>query len=284
MRFRSTARNSGDAGSFNVTPAVVRAAGSTGAIGERNVGFDRNAAIAGGLIGARDVVAVLPDVGSLFDVSKLSFGDIVEGIRFALATIDDVMSKQPLYNQTLPIIDRSLNQLLDLGDAFLGRIAAAGNTPVAALDEVEKIIEEALGISPDLFDLTLGRTQLLIDVNLKAAYADSFALNLKLADLLKMAAPNVTLPEALFDLVDTAAAGKISLEVGAALDLRIGIGLPGTTAPAVQLIDFDTLTGKGTRAKLSARLVADDIDLRLDRKSTRLNSSHEWISRMPSSA
>ena len=46
-------------------------------------------------------------------------------------------------------------------------------------------------------------------------------------------------------------------------DLRIGIGLPGTTAPAVQLIDFDTLTGKGTRAKLSARLVADDIDLRL---------------------
>ena len=29
---------------------------------------------------------------------------------------------------------------------------------------------------------------------------------------------------------------------------------------------------------------ADDVFIRIDRKSTRLNSSHEWISRMPSSA
>ena len=41
-----------------------------------------------------------------------------------------------------------------------------------------------------------------------------------------------------------------------------------------------TLGQKG--ASLSTRL--DRIELRLDRKSTRLNSSHEWISRMPSSA
>ena len=29
---------------------------------------------------------------------------------------------------------------------------------------------------------------------------------------------------------------------------------------------------------------ADPVDAQIDRKSTRLNSSHEWISRMPSSA
>ena len=33
--------------------------------------------------------------------------------------------------------------------------------------------------------------------------------------------------------------------------------------------------------EVSARLKTEDIT---DRKSTRLNSSHEWISRMPSSA
>jgi hypothetical protein len=39
-------------------------------------------------------VVVLPDVadvGALFDLSKLSFGDIVEGLRFALATVADVV-------------------------------------------------------------------------------------------------------------------------------------------------------------------------------------------------
>ena len=203
-------------------------------------------------------VVVLPDVadvGALFDLSKLSFGDIVEGLRFALATVADVVGEQPFYNQALPILDRSLGELLDLGDAFLGRIEAAGGTPAAALDEVEKIIEGALGIGPDFFDLTLGSTQLLIDIQLEAAYADDFALNLQLADLLAMAGAQV--PEALYELVDVGGEARIGLEIGAALDLRIGLGLPGTSAPPVQLMD------EGTEVRLEARLVAEDIDLRL---------------------
>ncbi|NBS65984.1 MAG: discoidin domain-containing protein, partial [Betaproteobacteria bacterium] len=260
---RLTSTVLGSAGGFNVTPTVVRTVGSTGVIGERNVGFDRAAALTGGLIGASDVVVALPDVGSLFDLSRLTFADIVSGLRFALSTIDDVVGEQPFYNQTLPILDRSLGELLDLGDVFLGRIEAAGNTPAAALDAVEAIIEEALGISPDLFDLTLGATQLIIDVNLEAAYSADFALNLKLADLIGMALPNVAIPDALYKLVDSSGEAKIALKVGAALDLQVGIGLPGTSAPAVELIDYDPATGKGTRVKLDARLVADDIDLRL---------------------
>ena len=35
---------------------------------------------------------------------------------------------------------------------------------------------------------------------------------------------------------------------------------------------------------LTDNMPADEIDRAKDRKSTRLNSSHEWISRMPSSA
>ena len=38
------------------------------------------------------------------------------------------------------------------------------------------------------------------------------------------------------------------------------------------------------RGPQAARTFAIALHLRLDRKSTRLNSSHEWISRMPSSA
>ena len=90
---------------------------------------------------------------------------------------------------------------------------------------------------------------------LEAAYADDFALNLQLADLLAMAGAQV--PEALYELVDVGGEARIGLEIGAALDLRIGLGLPGTSAPPVQLMD------EGTEVRLEARLVAEDIDLRL---------------------
>ena len=44
------------------------------------------------------------------------------------------------------------------------------------------------------------------------------------------------------------------------------------------------MTPEEARAKLEEfRVLIDDVDRR-DRKSTRLNSSHEFVSRMPSSA
>ena len=42
--------------------------------------------------------------------------------------------------------------------------------------------------------------------------------------------------------------------------------------------------GKTTLMKNFYGLKGDELSIELDRKSTRLNSSHEWISRMPSSA
>ena len=46
--------------------------------------------------------------------------------------------------------------------------------------------------------------------------------------------------------------------------------------------DFEGAKQFGDRAKFVMKI--GDENFPIDRKSTRLNSSHEWISRMPSSA
>ena len=55
------------------------------------------------------------------------------------------------------------------------------------------------------------------------------------------------------------------------------------SAPIRVLIAKPGLDGHDRGAKVLARGLRDE-GFEVDRKSTRLNSSHEWISRMPSSA
>ena len=63
---------------------------------------------------------------------------------------------------------------------------------------------------------------------------------------------------------------------------------PVTSVPHILLVDSDSQTRQSVMQLLSAHYaidaVADAPTALADRKSTRLNSSHEFVSRMPSSA
>ena len=89
-------------------------------------------------------------------------------------------------------------------------------------------------------------------------------------------------------------AGKTALTQG----IGAGLGITGITSPTfvisrvhegkVRLNHIDAYRLLGAS---QGRFEFDDLDIEtkgaitiIDRKSTRLNSSHEWISRMPSSA
>ena len=68
-----------------------------------------------------------------------------------------------------------------------------------------------------------------------------------------------------------------------ALDTRQGWS--ATPAAAALFIDyFDHRVGDGSLVALGATAIARKLPRAIDRKSTRLNSSHEFVSRMPSSA
>ena len=76
------------------------------------------------------------------------------------------------------------------------------------------------------------------------------------------------------------------------LNMCVNYGGQAEIADAVNAVTQDVKRGKVKAGSITERNLKKyfyspkmlDVDLFLDRKSTRLNSSHEWISRMPSSA
>ena len=97
------------------------------------------------------------------------------------------------------------------------------------------------------------------------------------------------------DLVATALAACMATIMGIVAK-RHGIKLEGMTVETVKEMSADSPRRiVGLRSKVTVPLAPDHPQRKLlesaalgcpvqDRKSTRLNSSHEWISRMPSSA
>ena len=80
-------------------------------------------------------------------------------------------------------------------------------------------------------------------------------------------------------LVDGVLAGEVELEAfGHWLTALADLGESAAEIAGVA----DALRGRMLRVPATRSIVADTCGI--DRKSTRLNSSHEWISRMPSSA
>ena len=89
--------------------------------------------------------------------------------------------------------------------------------------------------------------------------------------ILALTSDTMTVPE-IYDVADTVIVQRLSQIEGVA-----DVTVAGGEQPAIR-IRLDT-------ARLAAAgLGLDDVRKAIDRKSTRLNSSHEWISRMPSSA
>ena len=94
---------------------------------------------------------------------------IVDGLRSGVEVVTNVLGQQAFYTQALPIIDRSLSELLNFTDTFLAGIQAAGSTPTALFQQVELTIESALGIrDPDLFQLAVNAERGVLEMALAA--------------------------------------------------------------------------------------------------------------------
>ncbi len=219
-----------------------------------------------GLTG-KEIVAVVPDLGSILDVSRLSFADIIGGIRMVGDVIEEAIGDQAFYTEKIPLIDRSLAELLAFGDNFLAKIEAAGATPAGALDEAERLIEEALGLDPSVLDLSIDdkKKLLRIDFNYTLEFAEDFNLKLDLATVLKLAGEGIELPPALMEMFDVSGAAAGRLSAGLALSAGVGIALPGAApgTPFIQLLDHDAATGKGTKLDLTAAVQANGVTLKL---------------------
>ncbi|MBF0339921.1 MAG: hypothetical protein HQL95_03035, partial [Magnetococcales bacterium] len=225
--------------------------------------FDLAKEVAAGL-DPHAVVIVLPPIEGLLDMSKLSMADILGAIRTGLNLVDQLAGDQPFYVDPLPVINQSLQSIMDVGDTWLGALENVAKDPVTGLDEAEHLLEESLGIDDSLLDFTLDAAhhKLYLDLDLAMGLDQNVALDLNLADLVAMAGGGLILPDGFEKWVDASGGGDIHLTVGAELQLRLGITLPDTSGGVqVAVEDYDAVTGKGTRLALTARLMAENAAL-----------------------
>ena len=229
----------------------------------RTAPFDLAAAIRAGTLPDGAIVVVLPDVENLFDASNLSFADLVEGVRFGLQTLDGLVADAPFYTAQLPILNKSLSELIAVGDSWLAVLDGVMKDPAASLDQAEAALEKGLGLKSEQFDLSIdtGAGKLFLDLHLDAQFSDQLALNLELAELAALA--GLDLPSDFANLVDASGRAALALAAGVDLQLRLGLTLPKKLgdSPSISIEDFDEATQTGTRLALSARLAATDINV-----------------------
>ncbi|MFM8546624.1 MAG: hypothetical protein ACKODB_03250, partial [Betaproteobacteria bacterium] len=203
-----------------------------------------------GTVGSRDLVIILPDLGSAFSFKDMSFADIVEATRMGLEFVRDSISSQPFYTVVLPVVGRSLADVFPFVDGFLAQVEKAAQNPAAAIADVERIFEGALGITDDnslsaddqIFALTLNGEILNIHLKLEKVFEKKFGFSLDLQQLAAIAGPSalagLDFVDALADVINPGAAGNITLAAMAKLQIQAGIRL-NASAPEFFLYDYN---------------------------------------------
>ncbi|MBF0460788.1 MAG: hypothetical protein HQL87_05270, partial [Magnetococcales bacterium] len=245
------------------------------------------------------VIAVLPNLGDAFNVSNLSFLDILNGISAGLTFLDTSLEGQSFYTQTLPVVNKSIKDLMNVTDTLLGDLEQAAGNPNVFFQNMEGIIEQALGIHDNntlppeqqQFALILNGNELDIHLNLTETYSNQFNVALDFNALLAMAGqndPNNAASAALAALgnaVNVSGTGKVDLELLANLTLDMGIVLPttiGTIGDAnLFLYDYKPATGttpaSGTHIELGARLAGTNLELRFGAGSLAVGVTNGYI-------
>ena len=85
----------------------------------------------------------------------MDFASIIEAIRTGVEFIASALEDTSFYNAQIPIINRRISDAFTFVEDLLDKIELAAEDPAAALQQVEDIIEDALGLSGDSFGLSL---------------------------------------------------------------------------------------------------------------------------------
>ncbi len=238
-----------------------------------NQAVDMDALIAAGTVAANDLVVILPDLGAAFDFSNLSFLDIVGAAREGISFLQDALQDQAFYEFSLPVVNVSLADTLSVTDELLARIEEAASNPESAIQNVETVFEEALGIQDNnaldwfeqKFALVLDGDALKIHMDYSKVFSDMYNFGLDLEVLMDAAGIAPGALDGLGFLTDMVRGGAgISLDAYAELVVDSGIRFAGLADPEFFLYDYDTVTHRGTHAEIGVRVEGSNLELGFD--------------------
>ena len=175
-----------------------------------------------------DVSYTKPDgLEALLDSLKnLSFDDVLEILRVVvdmLQRLEGVKEGSPaadFFAIQLPVIERSIGDLVNLSDEFIDFIDALAENPSGSLQALEAGLRELLGLpaGPPVLSLDTDRKILFFDIDLDASASTTLPFSLELDDIQ---------PEVLNRIVGLGASGNLGVEADVDLDLKLGLDLEG---------------------------------------------------------
>ncbi|MDY0304228.1 MAG: hypothetical protein RBQ65_06295, partial [Sphaerochaeta sp.] len=226
------------------------------------------------------VVIIVPDFSDAFSVRDMDFASIVEAIRTGVGFIETALERTSFYNTEIPIINRRISETFDFVDDLLGKVEAAAEDPAAALQEVEEIIEEALGITdPDAFALSLdGQEVLKLHIEWEKVLSDlldeddmnlNFAFNL--GDIIGMFGAGGSSG---WDFINELVSGGANISWDAFVEMTVDIGIDFSDIPNGNvdffLYDYDDngtatiVDDTGSRVTIGVKVEGTDLELMLD--------------------
>ena len=186
------------------------------------------------------VTPILTGLPSIENFKKLDFAAIFNAVKQGVEILSSYQQFDFLHHR-IPVINLSAVEILDYADKLRLAIEELENNPVAALEFVEKKIEEVLGLPPNLVSLSLDGANhdiVKISFTLEATYNDSFGLDLDLQDLGSLFAGGMPAGlDTITSLIDVSARGKLEVAAYAAVKLDLGIDLSSFATPTPFLYD-----------------------------------------------
>ena len=212
---------------------------------------------------------------NLLGFGKLSWTQIVVGLKM----ISDLLGQFESFsflNQPLPIVNKSVNDILDIAEALAKAVDQLGTNPAKGISELEKVLSENFGVpiydpaNPDKlgvsleYDAATNAVQILIPYEIQLLNS-TYPVSIDLQSLGALIGGS-TLADAMGDIssiVDLAASANVTINPKAVVRLALGLDL---SSGAMFIYDFDdagtpSVPGddKGTFARIELNVAGRDL-------------------------
>ena len=179
----------------------------------------------------------------------MGFEDILQGLQGVVEYLRTLESFSFL-NDKLPVLNLSVSDLVKQADSFADKVQEFANNPVGAIQEVEELLEDALGIpdtqanqkaDSDLVEVSFANSVLRIDLTFETGIRkEPFPLNFDLLEL--VGASGADFLEGISSLVDASGDLKLEVNANARFELDLGIDLTDRSSPSPVVFDSTGLT------------------------------------------
>jgi hypothetical protein len=203
-------------------------------------------------------VSFLPGLSSFGQVGlQGSFGSstVASALDDVVPLLDNLQSTLPILSSfDLPLIDSTVNSLINLKGSLLKQVSAFSAMTVSSVDGIAPALANALGIPSDQVQVSFdtANSAYRIDLQYQTAVATTAPLNITLADFYQLSGE--TMPAGLARLVDTGSNSPLTVKIGATVTLALGIDLTDPSNPRPFLYGYDGSGNYGINDGTSVQL------------------------------